>query len=67
MGKKKKHSEAAIITEVYDKLDKFVQDPKLPELPRFGVLFNAATDYLGSERFLGTGLWLWKEMRKMDR
>ena len=66
MGYKGKKN-AAMLLNVYDKADAWVQEPKLPKLPGPGALFNAGRDYLGSERFLGTGLWYWKEMRKMDR
>jgi len=43
------------INKVYDMVEK----NKWPK-----VSIGQVKEYLGSEEFLGTGLWLWKEMRK---
>ncbi len=43
------------INKVYDMVEK----NKWPK-----VSMEQVKEYLGSEEFLGTGLWLWKEMRK---
>jgi len=46
---------ASGISKLYDKVEK-------GEWPQISI--GQIKEYLGSEEFLGTGLWLWKEMRK---
>ena len=62
-GKRK----GALIKGVLDRIEKDLQEDRVPFFPLFDpnkLDLGKVRDYLGSEEFLGSNFYLWKEMRK---
>jgi len=51
-------------------IEKCCEEDRLPCWPLVDpnkIDVEKIVDYFGSEKFLGTGLYMWKEMRKIDK
>ena len=64
MAKKRK---GALIKGVLDRIEKDLQEDRVPFFPLVDpnkINLGEIGRYLGSEEFLGSNFWLWKEMRR---
>jgi len=65
MAKGKRKS--ALIKGVLDRIEKDLQEDRVPFFPLVDpnkINLGEIGEYLGSEEFLGSNFWLWKEMRR---
>ncbi len=61
---KKKYS---FLEKVVKQIENDLTEDKIPFFPLIDpnkIELGKVTEYLGSEEFLGSNVWLWKEMRK---